>query len=41
MEITPYYARPIPKYVSKNTDYVHLARVKEWSVQEEEDGNGE
>jgi len=41
MQTTPYYARPIPKYVSKNTDYVHLARVKEWSVQEEEDGNGE
>ena len=41
METTPYYARPIPKYVSKNTDYVHLARVKEWSVQEEDDSNGE
>ena len=41
METTPYYARPIPKYVSKNIDYVHLARVKEWSVQEEEDSNGE
>lgn len=41
METTPYLARPIPKYVSKNTDYVHLARVKEWSVQEEDDSNGE
>ena len=40
MPSTPYYARPIPKYISKNTDYTHLARIKEWSVQEE-DTNGE
>lgn len=40
-ETTPYYSRPIPKYVSKNRDYEHLARIKEWSVQEEEDANGE
>lgn len=40
MKTTPYYARPIPKYVSKNTDYVHLARIKEWSVQEEDESNG-
>lgn len=32
---TPYYSRPIPKYISKNRDYEHLARIKEWSVQEE------
>lgn len=32
---TPYYSRPIPKYISKNRDYEHLARIKEWSVQED------
>ena len=39
-ETTPYYSRPIPKYVPKNKDYEHLARIKEWSVQEEESGDG-
>ena len=36
---TPYYSRPIPKYVSKNRDYEHLARIKEWSVQEDGENN--
>jgi len=40
-ESTPYYSRPIPKYLPKNRDYEHLARVKEWSVQEDEGGNDE
>ena len=38
-ETTPYHSHPIPKYVSKNRDYEHLARVKEWSVQNNEDEN--
>ena len=36
---TPYYSRPIPKYISKNKDYEHLARIKEWSVQEDGESN--
>jgi len=35
-ETTPYHSRPIPKYISKNRDYEHLARIKEWSVQDDE-----
>jgi len=35
-DTTPYHSHPTPKYVSKNRDYEHLARVKEWSVQESE-----
>jgi ATP-dependent helicase/nuclease subunit B len=35
-ETTPYHSHPSPKYVSKNKDYEHLARVKEWSVQDSE-----
>ncbi|MBP3687472.1 MAG: PD-(D/E)XK nuclease family protein [Alphaproteobacteria bacterium] len=38
-ETTPYYSRPVPKFVSKNKDYEHLARIKEWSVQDDGDGN--
>lgn len=37
-ETTPYHSRPIPKFIPKNKDYEHLARIKEWSVQEESDG---
>ena len=40
-ETTPYYSHPIPKFVSKNKDYEHLARVKEWSVSEEDSSNGD
>ncbi len=36
---TPYYSQPIPKYISKNRDYEHLARVKEWSIQEDGEDN--
>ena len=36
-ETTPYHSRPIPKYVIKNRDYEHLARIKEWSVQDDEE----
>ncbi len=38
-ETTPYHSRPIPKYVIKNRDYEHLARIKEWSVQDDEENN--
>ena len=37
-ETTPYLARPNPKHLPKYSDYEHLARVKEWSVREDEDG---
>jgi hypothetical protein len=40
-ETTPYLSRPIPKFISKNRDYEHLARIKEWSVQEEDGGSDE
>lgn len=40
-ETTPYLSRPTPKYVSKNKDYEHLARIREWSVQDSEDDSGE
>lgn len=36
-ETTPYHSRPTPKFISKNRDYEHLARIKEWSVQEDGD----
>lgn len=36
-ETTPYLARPNPKHIPKYSDYEHLARVKEWST-EEDDG---
>lgn len=35
-ETTPYHSHPLPKYISKNRDYEHLARIKEWSVQDSE-----
>ena len=39
-ETTPYHSRPTPKYIPKNKDYEHLARIREWSVHEEgEDGD--
>lgn len=31
----PYHFRPVPKFIIKNRDYEHLARVREWSVLEE------
>lgn len=31
----PYYFRPVPKFIIKNRDYEHLARLREWSVQED------
>lgn len=34
-ETTPYHSRPVPKFIPKNKDYEHLARIKEWSVQED------
>ena len=34
-ETTPYFSKPTPKYITKNMDYEHLSRIKEWSVQEE------
>ena len=37
-DTTPYLARPNPKHLPKYSDYEHLARVKEWSVREDEDG---
>lgn len=37
-ETTAYLSRPTPKYVPKNKDYEHLARIKEWSVQSDGDG---
>ncbi len=40
-ETTPYHSRPIPKFIPKNKDYEHLARIKEWSVQEEGEANDE
>ena len=35
-ETTPYLARPNPKHLLKYSDYEHLARVKEWSVHEDD-----
>ena len=40
-ETTPYHCRPTPKFIPKNRDYEHLARIKEWSVQEEGESNDE
>ena len=40
-ETTPYHSRPTPKYVPKNKDYEHLARIREWSVQEEGENTDE
>jgi ATP-dependent helicase/nuclease subunit B len=34
-ELTPYAARPHPEMAPKYSDYLHLARVKEWSNGEE------
>lgn len=40
-ETTPYLSHPIPKFVVKNRDYEHLARIKEWSVQEDGESDDE
>lgn len=40
-ETTPYHSRPVPKYIPKNRDYEHLARIKEWSVQEDGEASNE
>ena len=32
---TPYICQPNPAYAPKYSDYLHLARVAEWSVTEE------
>ncbi len=36
-ETTPYISKPNPKYAPKYSDYEHLSRIKEWSVQESGD----
>ena len=36
-ETTGYLSRPNPKNVPEYSDYEHLARVKEWSVVDEEE----
>jgi len=36
-ETTPYICHPNPKRVPEYSDYEHLARVKEWSVQNDDD----
>ena len=40
-ETTPYHSRPTPKYISKNRDYEHLARIREWSVLEDGESDAE
>jgi ATP-dependent helicase/nuclease subunit B len=35
---TAYLSRPYPKYAKRFSDYDHLARVKEWSLSNAEDG---
>lgn len=34
---TPYIARPNPKHLPKYSDYEHLARVKEWAVEADDE----
>ncbi len=36
-ESTPYICHPNPKRIPEYSDYEHLARVKEWSVQSDDD----
>ena len=36
-ETTPYVCQPNPKHIPEYSDYEHLARVKEWYVNEEDD----
>lgn len=36
-ETTSYMARPNPKHLPKYSDYEHLARVKEWSVEADDE----
>jgi len=39
---TPYRARPHPEHAPRYSDYLHLARVKEWATLEDsDDGGGE
>ena len=40
-ETTPYHSRPTPKFIPKNKDYEHLARIREWSVQEDGEAGDE
>ncbi|MBR5154665.1 MAG: PD-(D/E)XK nuclease family protein [Alphaproteobacteria bacterium] len=40
-ETTPYHSRPTPKFIPKNKDYEHLARIREWSVQEDGEDSDE
>ena len=40
-ETTPYHSRPTPKFIPKNKDYEHLARIREWSVQEDGESSDE
>ena len=40
-ETTPYHSRPTPKYIPKNRDYEHLARIREWSVLEDGESDAE
>jgi ATP-dependent helicase/nuclease subunit B len=35
---TAYLSRPYPKYAKRFSNYDHLARVKEWSLSNAEDG---
>ena len=35
---TPYESRPRPDAAPKYSDFEHLARIKEWSASESEDG---
>ena len=36
---TPYRSRPRPMFKSRFGDYDHLARVREWSSCDEDDGS--
>lgn len=38
-EETGYLSRPNPKHIPEYSDYEHLARVKEWSIQDKGDDN--
>lgn len=40
-EATPYRAKPRPKYAPRYNDYEHLARVREWSAADGEEGGEE
>jgi ATP-dependent helicase/nuclease subunit B len=38
---TPYLSRPFPKFVSRFSDYDHLARVKEWAIAGDDEEAGD